>query len=68
MTRAGWAGVLALVIGLGGCGNTKITDAWTDANVEPKPVTSRCRGRIGDQLRRACPDVPDRSAAASILR
>ncbi len=39
MTRAGWAGVFALAMVLGGCGNTKITDAWTDANVEPKPVT-----------------------------
>lgn len=38
MTRAGWAGVLALAIGLGGCGNTKITDSWTDANIEPKPM------------------------------
>lgn len=38
MKRAGWVGVVALVIGLGGCGNTKITDAWKDASVEPKPL------------------------------
>ena len=38
MTRAGWAGVLALAIGLGGCGNTKITDAWEDSAAEPRPM------------------------------
>jgi hypothetical protein len=38
MRRANWAGVLALAIGLAGCGNTKITDTWKDSNVEPRPL------------------------------
>lgn len=38
MKRAGWVGLAALAIGLGGCGNTKITDSWKDASTEPRPA------------------------------
>lgn len=38
MKRTGWAGIAAVVIGLGGCGNTQITDSWKDSAVEPRPL------------------------------
>ena len=38
MNRAGWVGALALAAALAGCGNTKITDSWKDASIEPKPA------------------------------
>jgi hypothetical protein len=38
MKRAGWVGFVAAVIGMAGCGGTKVTDTWKDASVEPKPL------------------------------
>lgn len=38
MKHAGWAGLAALVIGLSGCGNTKVTDTWKDTNTEARPL------------------------------
>jgi len=38
MKSLGWMTVAVLAAGLTGCGTTKISDAWQDPNLEPKPM------------------------------